>query len=419
MSRPIVAAAAVLALALGTSPAFAIGEYESEDGENKGDLIGFFRMSSNTTRNPGPELLYPHDNDTNSVLIARLLGHSSHGDHLQLSMNVLQTLSSTTTPLILAGEVRESGRSDALSWRWNKDREADAELTLDHLNARISADWLDVLIGRQPVSLATSYLFTPNDFFSPFSAQTFFRTYKPGVDAVRVVATVGEFTQIAAYGVAGYAYDPDNVDRLSLSESAGLVRASTVIGDFEVATLAGSLPHKLALGGDFQGEVGEWLGVRGEGHVAVPERREGEPERDPRLELSMGLEHRFDNTLFLRLEYFWHGAGLSDVDEYATVITDRTDVGAYLGRQYLAAAAGYELTPLLNLDSVLIGNLVDGSVYGSLYLLYSVADEAELAVTAAVPLGDKTSLDLLAGPAVGSEFGLYPASLGADFRLYW
>lgn len=413
MTRLVLTALVVLAVSSVASTAMAIGEFESDDGQIAGDLTGFFRMSMNTAHNPKPELLYPHDNDSTSLLLGRLLGTLNVGDHLKLSFNGLRSLTSTTAPTTFGGPRLERGRSDALSWRLNRDPQANTELAVDQLNATLSADWLDVKIGRQPISLATSYLFTPNDLFAPFSAQTFFRTYKPGVDAVRVEATLGDFTQIAAYGVMGYEPRDDGLDPMSLRQSAGVMRGSTVVGDFEFGLLGGRLHDRTVAGGDLQGEVFEWLGVRGEGHVAMPN------EGDTHAEVSLGLEHRFDNTLFLRLEGFWHGAGFTDPQQYASALIGASNETAYLGREYVAAAAGYELTPLVNLDSVLIANLSDGSVFSSVYVVISVSDEAELALTAAVPLGAETTFDAMLQPSIGSEFGLYPASVGADFRLYW
>jgi hypothetical protein len=149
--------------------------------------------------------------------------------------------------------------------------------------------------------------------------------------------------------------------------------------------------------------------VRAEGHVLLPEAAPSEA----RLELSVGVERRLEGGLHLRAEGFYHGAGARSAAGYLGLALDPSrPAGAYLGRWYGALGAGYELTPLLLADSVLLLNLGDGSGLGSVYLLYSVSDEAELALVGAAPFGAEAS-----GLGAESEFGLYPASLSMDFRL--
>jgi hypothetical protein len=41
------------------------------------------------------------------------------------------------------------------------------------------------------------YYFTPNDFFASYAAQTFYRSYKPGVDAARLDWQWSELSQIS------------------------------------------------------------------------------------------------------------------------------------------------------------------------------------------------------------------------------
>jgi hypothetical protein len=59
------------------------------------------------------------------------------------------------------------------------------------------------------------------------------------------------------------------------------------------------------IGGSLQGELFQWLGVRAEGHVSDL----NDSQRGSVSELSIGVEHRWEDSLNLRLEQFYHGNG--------------------------------------------------------------------------------------------------------------
>ena len=57
------------------------------------------------------------------------------------------------------------------------------------------------------------------------------------------------------------------------------------------------------------------------------------------------------------------------------------------GRDYLAAGAQIQWTPLLQIDPTLIANLDDASLYGIAKATYSLDDNLNLIVGAQVPIG--------------------------------
>ena len=63
---------------------------------------------------------------------------------------------------------------------------------------------VDFSLGRQPVNLATTYYFSANDFFAPFSEGAFFRQYRPGVDAIRLDYGPGPLRQFSLISVLSY-----------------------------------------------------------------------------------------------------------------------------------------------------------------------------------------------------------------------
>jgi hypothetical protein len=399
---------AVLVSTLLLAPSSALGFAEWSSGDTVAEARGSFRWSALSTKGL-------HD-DSSSDLFAgagflRLIGDLGVGEWLRFELHGLEFVSGFTEALTFGtGQFAggERNRTRALRWQQRDDEFSQAVLEIDRASVRMTLGRLDLTVGRQPISLATSSMFTPNDFFAPFAAQTFYRVYKPGVDAARADFEIDELAWASIIGVLGYrgGGSSDGFDPVRLDESSLVGRAVVGLWLFEFSLLGGSVAGRAVLGGGLQGELFEWLGIRGEGHVSF--------EDDATVELSLGVEHRFENTLFLRAEQLYHGGGGADPASYLGVaLSRRFSELPYLSRHYTAFGAGYEISPLLNGDALVLVNWADPSVLITVYLLYSLLDEAELGVTASLPLGEGPS-----GATMASEFGLYPASFSAEFRYY-
>lgn len=94
-----------------------------------------------------------------------------------------------------------------------------------------------------------------------------------------------------------------------------------------------------------------------------------------------GLDYAFCNTLTLSCESYYNGAGASDRSAYdfASLFAGRIQ---NVGRRYLGAYAGYEITPLLKWTNYLVVNLADRSRYFSPGLVFSLRADLDLAVGA-------------------------------------
>jgi len=392
----------------GTTHAF----YQWQDGDNNVEMRGVIRLFGIGYDAPEDQIFYEDGGGLGEV--ARLIMESQLGSRLGFELNAVQSHipSSIAVGVANLGAPLEVERSAALEWSFSD--EDFARLAIDRLNARWSYQRLDLTLGRQPVNLATTFYFTPNDFFAPFAAQSFFRVYKLGVDAARAEIRLGELSQLSLISVLGYERDTDSDTGWSDSPDSGrtsnLARISTVRGDFEWALLGGGVRETDILGGSLQGELFDWLGVRAEGHHASPD----DPDKDSYNELAVGLEHRWENSLELRLEQFYHGNGADAVEDYQVSPTLGLTESIYLARRYTALGASYEFTPLLNGQMVAVYNWTDHSYLVSFNALYSLSDESELAVTVGIPGGDEPE-----GKAIGSEFGLYPYSLNIELRAYF
>lgn len=397
-------------------PALAFYEWQSDD--RSFDLSALIRGFGVVYENPENQFFYEDKSDAGAAAIARLIMHGRAGQHLGLDVSAYQTYIPASMASLQnnLGTTLDVERSSALEWSFSDD---DYVLAIDQLNISWSYNRLDLIAGRQPINLSTTFYFTPNDFFAPFSAQAFYRVYKPGVDAVRAEVRLGNLSQLSLISVLGYKRDSDSDTGWS-SDSDGhrtsyVGRISTTFHDFEWAFLGGVVREADVIGGSLQGELFQWLGVRAEGHVADPD------DSQRHSELSLGIEHRWENSLNLRLEQFYHGKGAGSVSDYGITSTATQSESIYLGRNYTALGMGYEFTPLLNAEMLAIANLIDYSYLLSLNAIYSLSDEAELAVNLGVPIGKK--LEETDVPPeyyeIKSEFGLYPYSANIEVRCYF
>jgi hypothetical protein len=114
------------------------------------------------------------------------------------------------------------------------------------------------------------------------------------------------------------------------------------------------------------------------------------------------------------MEQFYHGKGSGSVSDYGITTAASQDDSIYLGRNYIALGIGYEFTPLLNAEMLAISNLIDHSYFLSCNSIYSLSDEAELAINLGAPFGKKPEDN-----DIKSEFGLYPYSANIEVRCYF
>lgn len=400
-------------------PAIAFYEWQSDDGSF--DLHALVRGFGIAYEN------YEDKSDAGAAAMARLIMHARAGQHLGFEVNAYQTYipASMASLQNSLGTTMDVERSSAMEWSFSDD---DFTLAIDQLNISWSYNRLDLIAGRQPINLATTFYFTPNDFFAPFSAQVFYRVYKPGVDAVRAEVRLGDLSQLSMISVLGYKKSDSDTGWSGDSDghrTSYVGRISTTFHDFEWALLggvvretdviSGVVREADVIGGSLQGELFQWLGVRAEGHVADPE------DSQRHSELSFGIEHRWESSLNLRLEQFYHGQGASSVSDYDITTTAAQGESIYLGRNYIAFGMGYEFTPLLNAEMLAIANLIDHSYLLSFNAIYSLSDEAELAINFGVPIGKKP--EKMPGPPeyyeIKSEFGSYPYTANIEVRYYF
>jgi len=417
-------------LGLLPAPAQAFFQYDGETLQL--ELRGNARFNQALGRSAAvsglPDAYTPDRELSASFGMLRLMADATVGEHLAFELHVFQLFSGAPAAglsgLADGFGAQEAGRTGALSWPWYARGGTRAELAVDRAAVKAYLPFGRLVVGRQPVNFATTYFFTPNDFFQAFSAQTFFRVYKAGVDAARLDVDLGELSQLTVVGVLGYRDldRDDRIERPGWHESSTLARISATFWDFEWSALGGKAPHAWVAGIGLQGEVLEWLGVRVEGHVAIPQ----QAELRKRVELAVGLEHRFESSLYLRFEYFYNGSGRSDPDEYGWVLSDPVALNGapYLGQHYATLGASYELTALLTVDAFGLVNATDGSFQVAAAFAYSLLDDVDLSVVLSLPVGEgitATVREDLSGVdyRLGSELGASPIAVSAEVRAFF
>jgi|WetSurMetagenome_2_1015567.scaffolds.fasta_scaffold19640_2 hypothetical protein len=395
-----------------SSPVYAF--YKWEGSKSTVEINGMLQAYGLAYKNPDDSLLFKDNSKAGLGGLGRVILKARKGESLSFDLNAYQTYLSQSIAVsqTATGIAPDVERSSALEWSLSKN--SYTHTAIDRLSLRWTKDRVDIIAGRQPINLATTFYFTPNDFFAPFAAQTFYRVYKPGVDAVRTEVRLGELSQLSLIGVLGY--DPDKNSsngwskRPTGSRASYLGRISKNIYNFEWALIAGMLADEDVIGGSAQGEMFKWLGVRAEAHVSKPESHLSESH----AEYSVGIEHHWESSLDARVEYFYHGAGATSVLGYTSLSAAKTGQTRYFGRRYAALGIGYEFTPLLTGQSVFINNLIDHSLLASFNAVYSLSNESELSFSVGVPFGKRPKLF-----NIRSEYGAYPSSLDIEWRWYF
>ncbi len=294
--------------------------------------------------------------------------------------------------LPLQGMVEET---EHLSWRHRVDRLA-VTFALEHV---------EVTVGRQPISWATTLSLTPADPFVPFDPSEPFREYRAGVDALRLRVFPGPFSEVDVVVRPGeYAGD---------ETLTALARGRGAMGRWEVAGWAGvvhddaaaSLAATVTLGGAV---------VRAEG---VLRRSEGETVG----RWSVGADRSFvvaGRTLYVVLQYQRDGFGAAGADDLPAVALStpmRRGELQVLGRDVGALQASYALHPLVSASALALWSVGDGSVLAAPAVTYSVSGEATAGAGVFAGFGDG-----LTGPGLpGSEFGVVPLMGYVSLTLFF
>ncbi|MHB8811489.1 MAG: hypothetical protein ACYC9M_15990 [Desulfobulbaceae bacterium] len=407
--------AAVLFFSLVVAPVRCLALYQYTGEESGLTISAAVNAGLGVAVNPRNTWLYAERHDELWSGDLRLLADGFVGERLRGRLNILENIRSASSIHLPGGfAASDVERSALFSSQQHASDTTRADLVLDGGSLTWGTESRALTLGRQPVQFTVTSSFSPNDFFAPFAPQQFYRVYKPGVDAVRYEHRLADLTQFSLVGVLGYEEDPDSANGWSRApdwqRTSVLGRYVRSAGRLEWGMLAGVIREDNIVGASLQGELTDWLGLRAEGHY----RDSNQDAVGSGSMLSVGLEHRFASSLTVRLEQLYNSFGYSSIAEADRALAQGTLEPGYLGQLYSAFDAGYEISPLLIGEFLYLHNWTDGSHSFSFYAVYSLADEAELALQVTLPEGKGPDVHSL-----GSELGMQPLRVALEYRHYF
>ena len=274
--------------------------------------------------------------------------------------------------------------------------------SLDRFALSYSNEHWVLRLGRQAYSWANGIVFRPLDIFDPFAPDVIDDSYKPGIDAVYAQRLFADGSDLVALVVPRR--DPVT-GRLSRSQGSAAVKWHQFGARLQTDWLiAQDYRDKVAAIG-ISGSLGQavwrtslvpvWLDSGG-----------------TRTSFVVNFEHAWQwgsRNVSGFVEYYRNGFGRNEhtyaLDELDTELIRRLARGQAFntGRDYIAGGFRIELTPLLQIDPVLLFNANDRSALALARGSYSVAQNLSLDFGLRVGLG----------PA-GTEFGGLPTTPGSD-----
>lgn len=293
------------------------------------------------------------------------------------------------------GTTAGSGDWLGLDWSVRSTPRTQWRQRFDRLSVRMNAGPVTVTAGRQAISWATTLILTPADPFAPFSPSDPFREYRGGVDAIRVQAFPGPFSEVEAV-VRG----ADTPDGRTLT---ALARGQTSRGGWAIGAWGGIL-HDQGAGAVFATGAVRATGVRMDAEI----RRA--PSGGATVRAAAGADERVtvaDRDLYVIVEAQYDGFGAANPGEMlATAASAPYGRGEMqtLGRWEAVMQASYQLHPLVSVDALTLANLEDGSVLVAPGLTWSAASSLTVRAGAFTGLGRGGI-----GPTgLGSEYGEVP-----------
>jgi hypothetical protein len=305
---------------------------------------------------------------------------------------------------------RLPGGAEWLDLQWTL---ADTEhADWSHRFDRLAIGWtpassLELTVGRQAVSWATTLYLTPADPFAPFDPADPFREYRSGIDAARFRIYPGPLSEI------DFVVRP--VRSALGEEMTALGRGLTTWKGWELSGWGGALHDDLAAAG---GAAGSWgpFALRGE---AVVRRSEDE---GTIVRATFGLDRRFSiarRDLYLVFEYQHDGLGAGSPREYLEVLDSEPFLRGelqVLGRDETAVQVSYQIHRLWSVAGLWLWNWNDRSALVAPSFSYSASDEASVSGGLFVGIGESAGVD---ERALSSEFGQVPVTAYFAVSLFF
>ncbi len=279
---------------------------------------------------------------------------------------------------------------------------------LDRAYVRISANWVDLYLGRQPIAWGSARFANPTDIVAPYGFRELDTEDRIGVDAARVNIPLGQMSEIGLGFIAGKDFDMEN-STLYLRPKFYLMKTdlALVLMEFKKNRLYG-IDISRSLGG-----AGVWMEA---GYIDFEETSENA------LRLSVGADYKLSDKTYAFGEYHFNGFGELNASDYTKNYLKQaySEKAVYLMAQnYLTLGFNYQLTPLINSGTQPIVNLDDISVVLNQQFEYNLTQNSYLSYGFFKGLGKGTDKTLTGLIQIGSEFGSYPDIYYLSYRKYF
>jgi hypothetical protein len=285
---------------------------------------------------------------------------------------------------------------DWLDLDWTLARHGDVvwRHRFDRLSLALASGRLEVRVGRQAISWATTLLLTPSDPFAPFDPSDPFREYRAGVDAARVQFFPSPFGTL------------DVVVRPMLTPRGRTITAAAR-GKVKLGALDLSAWGGVAYGDPAAavGATGTAAGAAWRTEVSVREDTAG----GAGLRASVGMDRRwtvFGRDLYAVLEYQRDGFAAARAADLVAVLRSapfqRGELQV-LGRDVMAGQVTYQVHALVAGELLALWDLGDGSLLVAPGASLSASNDVTVRAGAYLSAGRGVT-----GLSLGSEFGAVP-----------
>jgi hypothetical protein len=278
---------------------------------------------------------------------------------------------------------------------------------MDRLDLALRAGAIELRVGRQAISWATTLLLTPADPFAPFDPSDPFREYRTGVDAVRLQVFPGPLSSL------------DVVVRPERTPGGRTVtaalRGKASLGALDLSAWGGVVDGAPA---GAVGATGTVAGAAWRLEAAVRE----DTTRAAVLRVAAGIDRRWSvlgRDLYVVVEYQRDGFGARDAAGLGPVLLSqpfRRGELQVLGRDVVAAQLQYQVHPLIAGELLVLWDAGDGSALAGPAVQVSASNDVAVRAGAFLPAGRGGRSP---PGAPGSEFGIAATFGFASVSLFF
>jgi len=275
----------------------------------------------------------------------------------------------------------------------SEDSDSIVEHRLDRLYVDITSTQTVARIGRQAVSWGNGLIYTPMDFFNPFDPAAVDKEYKTGDDMIygQYLRQNGDDLQ----GVWVFRRDINGEVTSDVDSIAAKYHGFASEQEYDLLIAEHFDDNIFGIGG-----ISNVGGAIWRGDITLTD-----TQTDNVFSLVTSLTYSWigwGKNISGVLEYFYNGFGIADGDYSPAALANNPDLVERitrgelftLGRNYVAASAMMEISPLWLLTPNVFINASDGSMLAQLVSSYDFKQDWRILAALSIPVG----------PA-GTEFG--------------